>query len=78
MNKVTFNLSKFRKKAYYDDGKGLMQIKTRAMMNCYKSKCEKGMSPQEAFEACLEEYQDSGKSSSWAFKYAKTKNMIKK
>jgi len=69
MKKVTFNLSKFLKKAYYDDGKGLMQTQTRSFMNCSKQKMDSGSGAQEAFFTCLKEYQDlSG--GEWKFKYA--------
>ena len=58
---ITFNLNKFVKKAFYDDGKGLMQGQTRAWMNCYRNNLKSGKGAQEAWFNCLEEYQkDSG------------------
>jgi hypothetical protein len=70
MKKITFNLNKFQKTAYYEDAQGLMQSKSRAWMNCYKAKLDAKMSAQEAMEGCMEEFQDSEKND-WAFKYAK-------
>ena len=67
----TFNLSKFRKKGFYDDGKGQAQRQTRAMMNCYKAKQSAGGSAQEAWAGCLDEY-NSGDKADWATKYAKS------
>ena len=55
--KNTFNLKQYRKKAYYDDGKGLILPQSRAMMNCYKTKMEKGNSAHEASESCIKEFQ---------------------
>ena len=67
--KQSFNLSKFLKKAYYDDGKGLMQTGTRSFMNCSKQKQDSGMGAQESWQACLKEYQTlSG--GGWKFKYS--------
>ena len=67
--KTSFNLSKFKKTAFYDDGRGLVQKQTRAYMNCYKAKMDKGMSAQEAWQSCLEEYQKSA-TNDWGTKYA--------
>ena len=67
----TFNLNKFRKKAFYEDGKGQVQRQTRAMMNCYKAKLASGMSAQESWAGCLEEY-NIGNKADWATKYAKS------
>ena len=68
----TFNLSEFRKQAYYEDAKGLAQINSRrSLMNCYKIKAEAGMSPQKAMASCLDEYQTLA-NGDWAFKYAST------
>ena len=72
MKTMTFNLNSFRKKAYYEDAKGLMQGQSRAWMNCYKIKVSSGISPQEAINSCMEEYQDQSKSN-WSVKYASTK-----
>jgi hypothetical protein len=69
MKTHTFNLNKFKKTAYYDDAKAIMQNQTRSMMNCYKAKLDSGMSANDALDSCLKEYQDSN-SSKWSFKYA--------
>jgi len=69
MKTTTFNLNSFRKKAYYEDAKGLMQGQSRGWMNCYKSKVADGISPQEAINSCMKEYQDQTKSN-WSEKYA--------
>ena len=66
---TTFNLQKFLKKAYYEDGKGQMQGQSRSWMNCYKQKLDSGKGAQESWQSCLDEYQDlSG--GNWKFKYA--------
>lgn len=69
MKLTTFNLDTFRKKAYYEDAKGLMQTQSRSWMNCYKMKVDAGITPQKAIDSCMSEYQtlDNG---DWAFKYA--------
>ena len=69
MSITTFNLSKFRKKAYYEDARGLMQTQSRSWMNCYKLKVDAGMGPQKAITSCMDEYQTLG-NGNWAFKYA--------
>ena len=68
MEKVTFNLSKFRKQAFYEGGKGLISKQTRCMQNCYKAKLDSGSSAQKAMLDCQAEYQKAG-SSDWALKY---------
>lgn len=73
--KKTFNLSEFRKQAYYDDGKGLMQRQTRSCQNCYKAKVDKGTSPQKAWSECLSEYQKMN-NNDWATKYASKSNNL--
>jgi hypothetical protein len=65
----TFNLSKFMKTAYYDDGKGLMQTQSRSWANCSKQKMDSGMGAQEAWQSCLKEYQTLG-GGEWKFKYS--------
>lgn len=66
----TFNLNKLQKKAFYDDGRGLVQKQTRALMNCWKSKMDNGkMGAQEAYMSCLDEYQNA-KNNDWGMKYA--------
>jgi hypothetical protein len=67
--KISFNLSKFKKQANYDDGRGLIQKQTRSFQNCQKAKREKGMDASEAWFSCLEEYQNSS-GNDWATKYA--------
>ena len=74
----TFNLNKFQKQAFYDDGRGLVQKQTRAMMNCWKAKMDAGkMGAQEAYMSCLEEYQKS-KTNDWGTKYATAHKPLKK
>jgi hypothetical protein len=66
---TTFNLNKFVKKAFNDDGRGLMLGLSRSWMNAYRSKLNDGMNPQEAWFSCLEEFQkDSGKD--WTLNHA--------
>lgn len=67
--KNSFNLKSFRKQAFYDSARGLMQTQTRAWQNCSKAKMEKGMGAQEAWNSCLEEYQKTS-GGDWALKYA--------
>lgn len=65
----TFNLAKFEKQASYDSAKGLIQAQTRAFMNCYKMKMDKGMGAWEAWKSCSEEYNKSAQSD-WSIKYS--------
>jgi len=67
--KHSFNLNKFLKKAYYEDGKGLMQTQGRSWSNCSKQKMDSGMGAQEAWQTCLKEYQTLA-GGEWKFKYA--------
>jgi len=69
MNKVTFNLSKFRKQANYDGGKGLVQQQTRCFQNCQKAKLEAGKSGNDAWQGCLKEFQTM-KGGKWATEYS--------
>lgn len=69
-----FNLSSFNKTAFYNGGKGIVQKQTRHMMNCYKVKLDNGMSAQEAWESCKDEYSQGGNKGEWATKYAKNKS----
>jgi len=71
MKKAVFNLKRFLKKAYYEDGKGLSQTMSRSWMNCYKSKVDGGMQPQAAIFGCMEEYQTLA-GGNWSLKYAGT------
>jgi hypothetical protein len=61
MNKNTFNYSKFKKTAFYQDAGELMRRQTRHYMDCYKEKLDSGLTPHEARESCLEQYQDPKK-----------------
>jgi len=66
---MKFNLQKFLKTAYYDDGKGLIQTQSRFWMNCQKQKMDSGMGAQKSWQSCLEEYQKlSG--GEWKTKYS--------
>lgn len=67
--KTSFNLSKFLKKAFYDDGKGLIQTQSRSWMNCSKQKRDAGKGAQEAWQECLKEYQTLA-GGEWKFKYS--------
>jgi hypothetical protein len=68
--KTSFNLQKFLKKAYYEDGRGLLQTHgQRPFMNCQKQKLDSGKGAQEAWQECLSEYQTLAKGE-WKFKYA--------
>jgi len=69
----SFNLNKFKKTAFYDDGRGSMLGLTRAFSNCYKEKVKK-MGPQEAWESCKDEFQNANsKDSKWAENHCSTK-----
>jgi hypothetical protein len=72
MKTTVFNLNSFRKQAYYEDAKGLMQTQSRTWMNCYKIKVDSGINPQKAISSCMEEYQTLS-NGNWAFKYASIK-----
>jgi len=65
----SFNLSKYTKKAFYEGAQGYMKPQTRAMQNCYKCKSDGGKGPQEAWNECMEEYQEAS-SSDWSLKYS--------
>lgn len=71
MNK--FNLKQYIKKAFYDDSRGHMQTQSRAWMNCYKQQCDKKKGPQEAWNACMEEYQTSEDKGKWLTTYGADK-----
>lgn len=68
MKTTTFNLKAFRKKAYYEDAKGLMQTQSRSWGNCYKQKVDAGMAPQKAIDSCIKDYQTLS-NGNWAIKY---------
>ena len=64
MNK--FNLHEtLQKAAFYEDNRGYMNSQTRAWQMCYKSKCDSGMNPQEAWESCLDSYQTKNNEEEW-------------
>jgi hypothetical protein len=71
MSKRTFNFKKavLNKKAYNDGAKPGM-MKSRQFANCQKAKVEGGMSAQEAWQSCLEEYQVSKSKATWAKNYS--------
>ena len=72
----SFNLKKYIKKAFYDDDRGYWNPQTRAWMNCYKCKSDEGKGPQEAWNNCLEEYNDSSKKGNWALDYTSDKDDV--
>lgn len=67
--KLTFNLDKFNKKAFYDGGNAAIKSQTRCMMNCYKAKMDAGKTANEARESCVEEY-NNAKNNDWSTKYS--------
>jgi hypothetical protein len=69
MKTCTFNLKNFNKNAFYDGGKPGVQVQTRAFMNCYKLKLDKGMGAQESWESCLSEY-NKGERGEWSLNYS--------
>lgn len=68
--KKAFNLKRFVRTAFYDDNRGDMQGQTRCMQNCYKRKADKNMSPQEAWEECLKEYNSTKDKEKWILSYS--------
>jgi len=76
MNK-TFNLKRYFKKAFYEDGRGYWTRASRAWSNCYKQKCDDGKSPNDAWNGCLEEYQTANtmdNKGKWALDYISIPN----
>ena len=71
--KKSFNLQKYIKTAFYEDVRGYWNGQSRAWMNCYKLKCDKGMEPQAAWNGCLADYQKSASKSTWVLDYASDK-----
>ena len=67
--KKSFNLQKFQKQAFYEGAKAQIHNQSRCMMNCYKSKLEKGNGAQKAWQSCVDEYNNS-KDSDWSLKYS--------
>ena len=68
--KTVFNLNKYIKQAFYEDGRGSLVTQSRAWKNCYKKKVDEGMAPQEAWDSCLKEYQVSSDKSKWSLNYS--------
>ena len=66
----TFNLRKHIKKAFYEDGRGYWNTQTRSWMNCYKCQSDSGKGPQEAWNNCLEEYQNHEDKGKWVMNYS--------
>lgn len=56
----TFNLKSYMKHAFYEDVRGYMMKQERAWMDEYKSRVEKGLSPQEVWDSCLKDYNEQG------------------
>jgi hypothetical protein len=75
MNK-SFNLSKFMKTAFYDDGRGNLNMQTRAWNNCRKHKCDDGADPQDAWDSCLREYQSANSKSDWILSYTSAQGCV--
>jgi len=67
--KKVFNLSKYVKQAFYEDDRGYWTMQGRCWNNCYKKKSDEGKNPQEAWNACLEEYQGSENKGKWSLSY---------
>ena len=76
--KKSFNLSKFMKTAVYDDGRGNMNMQTRAWNNCRKHRCDTGENPQAAWDNCLKEYQEANSKSDWILKYTSAQGCVAK
>lgn len=78
MNKKSFNLKKYIKKAFYEDGRGYMNAQTRSWQNCYKTKSDKGKNPQEVWNDCMKEFQTATDKSKWLLDYGADKDDGKK
>jgi len=74
MNKKTFNLKSYIKKAFYEDGRGYMNAQTRSWQNCYKAKSDAGKNPQEAWTNCMEEFQTASDKGKWLIDYGADKD----
>ena len=70
MEKNTFNLQGFLKKAFYEDVRGYWVAQGRAQQNCYKCKSDEGVGPQEAWQSCLEEYNTASDKNTWVLDYS--------
>ena len=67
--KKAFNLQKFLKTAFYDDGRGYWNTLSRAWANCYKIKSNEGKGAQDAWMTCKDEYQKTASKGKWALDY---------
>lgn len=76
--KKVFNLQKYIRTAFYDDARGYWNGQTRAWMNCYKQKSDRNVSPQEAWNNCLDEYQKTADKGKWMLSYSSDKEDAKK
>jgi hypothetical protein len=65
----SFNLRRHIKKAFNEGVKGYWDSQSRAWMNCYKCHSDQGKGPQEAWNRCLEEFQDTEKKGDWSLNY---------
>jgi len=71
--KISFNLNKFQKQAFYEGARGYSLRNSRCWPNCLKEKMNgKNKSQHEAYEGCLGEYNDwdTGK---WLSTYSGTR-----
>lgn len=68
--KNTFNLKSFRKKAFYEGGRGYAQAETRSKQICYKCKYDEGKSPTEAWDECADEYNTAADKNTWIQRYS--------
>ena len=67
----TFNFKEFmQKRANYEGAQGYWKAQTRAWQNCCKTKWEKGSTPQQGWQDCLDEYQGGEGNMGWVGKYA--------
>ena len=67
--KKTFNLrNHMSKQAFYEDGRGLMEVQTRALQNCYKSEGN----TQEGCAKCRDKFNKSEDKGKWALEYSAT------
>jgi len=76
--KKVFNLKAFVKTAFYDDARGHMQGQTRCMQNCYKQKYDDKITPQKAWQQCLDEYNEASDKGKWILNYSGAKDTGKK
>jgi len=77
--KKSFNLKNYVKKiAFYDDDRGYWVAQTRAWMNCYKQQSDKKKGPQDAWNTCMEEYQNTDDKGKWVLAYSGAKDDVSK